>query len=64
MALEDRRGRAVDRGAVGDVAELEFAAELRRELLEPLLPAGDEHALPAPAGPARAVAKPIRSRRR
>ena len=33
--------------AIGDVAELELAAELERERLESLLPPGDEHAIPA-----------------
>ena len=50
VPLEDRRGRALDRRAVGDVAELELAAELRRERLEPLLPPRDEHAAPASPG--------------
>ena len=47
MALEDGRGRPVDLLPIGDVAELELAAELERERLEPLLPPGDEHAVPA-----------------
>ena len=47
MALENGRGGPVDLFPIGDVAELELAAELVREWLEPLLPPGDEHAVPA-----------------
>ena len=47
MALEDPRGHRVDRVSVGDVAQLDLAAELLGERAEPVLPARDEHALPA-----------------
>ena len=47
VARQDRRGRPVDVAPVGDVAELVLAAELRGQGLQPLLPAGDEHAVPA-----------------
>ena len=47
MPLEDGRGGPVDLLPVGDVAELELASELERERFEPLLPPGDEHAIPA-----------------
>ena len=47
VALQDRGRGPVDVGALRDVADLVLAAELGRELLEPLLPSRDEHGLPA-----------------
>ena len=47
MPLQDRRGGAVDVGAVRDIADLVLAAQLGREPLEPVLPARDEHRPPA-----------------
>jgi hypothetical protein len=41
VALRDARGRRLDLGAVGDVAGLGLGADLRRDALEPLGPAGD-----------------------
>ena len=57
-ALEDGCGGPVDLLLIGDVAELELAAELVRERLEPLLPPGDEHAVPATRRRARARLPP------
>jgi hypothetical protein len=50
VPLENGRGGLVDLLPVGDVTELELAAELERERLEPLLPPGDENAVPATRG--------------
>ena len=44
MALEDARRDRLDRGAVGYVARLRLATDLRSELLEPVGPAGEQHA--------------------
>ena len=45
--VEDRCGRPVDVAPVGDVADLVLGAELGGQRLQPLLPAGDQHAAPA-----------------
>ena len=47
MPLEDPRGHLLDRRTLGDVAELELAAKLLGQRAQPVLTAGDEHALPA-----------------
>ena len=47
VARQDRCGRPVDVTPVGDVAELVLAAELGGQSFQPLLPAGDQHAMPA-----------------
>ena len=50
MARDDRRGGAADGVTVGDVADLVLAGERGRELTQPLLAPGDEHAVPAVGG--------------
>jgi hypothetical protein len=50
MSLRDARSGGLDLGAVGDVAGLGLAADLRRDSLEPLGPAGEEDAAPAAGG--------------
>ena len=47
VARQDRRGRLVDVAPVGDVAHLVLGAELGGQWLQPLLAAGDQHAVPA-----------------
>jgi hypothetical protein len=47
VALDDRGGRAFDRLAIADVAELPLGTELLGERTQPLLAARDEHAVPA-----------------
>ena len=60
MALEDPLGHRVDRVAVGDVAELDLAADLVGEGPQPVFPARDEHAVPALLARAAApIASPI-----
>jgi hypothetical protein len=49
MRLRDPARNLLDLFAVGDVALLELGAELRRDPLEPLAAAGEEHAAPASA---------------
>ena len=49
VPLDDRGGRALDRLAIADVAELLLGADLLGERPQPLLAARDQHALPAAA---------------
>ena len=46
VPVEDPRREGVHLVAVGDVAKLDLAADLRRERAQPVLPAGDEDAPP------------------
>jgi hypothetical protein len=47
MPLEHTRRDPLDRLAVGDVADLVLAVELLRQLTQPVLAAGEQHAAPA-----------------
>ena len=62
MTLEDRRRRALDVVPRRHVAELELAAELGSQRLEPLPPPRQQDALPAPPRqlPCRCLADPAR----
>ena len=61
VPLDDRGGRALDRLAVADVAELPLGAELLGERAQALFAARDQDAVPA--APAQALAPPpLRSR--
>ena len=50
MALADRSGHPLDRVAVGNVADLVFASDLRGRRLESVLAPPDEHAQPVALG--------------
>ncbi len=47
MPLEHAHRERLDGGAIADVAELDLGADLAGERPEPVLAAGDEHAVPA-----------------
>jgi hypothetical protein len=49
MALEDSRRSALDRVAVCDVADFEFAPELLRECSQPVLAPCEQDAVPVAA---------------
>ena len=62
VPLEDACGYPLDRLAVGDVADLELAAELACERLEPLAAPGEQDAVASPRRerPRRRLADPAR----
>jgi hypothetical protein len=50
VALADPRGRRLELGALPDVADLRFGADLRGEPVQPLRAARQEDAAPAARG--------------